>query len=89
MHAVPQVLISFPISRALPKEFFHSHIGVVVFVIRDFEYELINLYAIVVHGVKCGLYPGNCWLKVERKYGNSEGARAGLLKAVTHGVCCG
>jgi hypothetical protein len=52
VHTVSQVLISSPTGRALPKEFFGSHIGVVVLVVREFEYELINLYAIVVHGAK-------------------------------------
>jgi len=36
VHAVSQVLIALPTGRALPKEFFGSHVGVVVLVVRDF-----------------------------------------------------
>ena len=60
MHAVLQVLISFPTGRALPKKFFGGHIGIVVFVVRDFKYEFIDLYAIVVHNARWGMYMGNC-----------------------------
>jgi hypothetical protein len=49
MYAVPQVLVSFPTGRALPKEFFGSHIGTIVLVVRDLKDELIDLYTIVVH----------------------------------------
>ncbi|MGD0716771.1 MAG: hypothetical protein ABR979_01720 [Halobacteriota archaeon] len=39
-----------PTSRALPKKFFGSHVGIVILIVRDFKDEFINLYAIVVHG---------------------------------------
>jgi hypothetical protein len=60
-----QVLIGLPTGRALPKKFFGGHIGIVVLVVCDFKDELIDFQEIVVHGVKCGLHLGNCWLKVE------------------------
>jgi hypothetical protein len=43
VHAVLQVLEGFPTGRALPKKFFGSHIGIVVFVVRDFNDEFIDL----------------------------------------------
>jgi hypothetical protein len=49
VNAVLQVLVSFPTGRALPKKFFGGHIGTIIFVVRDFKDELIDLYAIVVH----------------------------------------
>jgi hypothetical protein len=58
--AVPYVLVSFPTGRALPKKFFGSHVGIVVFVVRDLQDELIDLDTIVVHGGGWGVYPGNC-----------------------------
>ena len=60
MNAVSQILIGLPTGRALPKKFFGRHVGIVVFVVGDFEYELINLYAIVVHEARWGAYLGNC-----------------------------
>jgi hypothetical protein len=59
VHAVLEILISFPTGRALPQKFFGSHIAIVVFVVRDLKNELIVLYAIVVHGVKWWLYLDN------------------------------
>ncbi|MGA8070801.1 MAG: hypothetical protein WB946_04805 [Halobacteriota archaeon] len=50
------MLIRFPTGRALPKKFFGGHIGKVVFVVRDFKDEFIDLCAIVVHGAEMGLY---------------------------------
>ncbi|MGZ4862315.1 MAG: hypothetical protein ACXV2E_05990 [Halobacteriota archaeon] len=52
MHAVSQILISLPTGRALPKKFFGGHIGIVVFMVRDWKDEFINFCAIVVHGAK-------------------------------------
>ncbi|MGB7900959.1 MAG: hypothetical protein WCG09_00700 [Halobacteriota archaeon] len=49
MHAASQVLKSFPTGRALPKKFFNSQVGVVIFVVGDLKHEFIDLYAIVVH----------------------------------------
>ncbi|MGZ4852821.1 MAG: hypothetical protein ACXV3D_06495 [Halobacteriota archaeon] len=39
---------------AVSQKFFGSHIGIVVFVVCDFEYELIDLCAIVVLGTNGG-----------------------------------
>jgi hypothetical protein len=52
VYAVLQVLESFPTSRALPKKFFGGHISIVVFVVRDFKDEFIDLYAIDVPGAR-------------------------------------
>ena len=60
MHAVLQILIRSPTGRALPKKFFGSHVGIVVFVVCDFKDEFIDLDAIVVHGIRWRVYPGNC-----------------------------
>ena len=65
MRTVLQILISHPTGRALPKEFFSSHIGIVVLVVRDFKDEFIDLHAIVVHDGKCGLHLGKCSRRVE------------------------
>jgi hypothetical protein len=43
MHAVLQVLIRFPTSRALPEKFYGSHVGIVVFLVRYFKDVLIDL----------------------------------------------
>ncbi|MGB7901801.1 MAG: hypothetical protein WCG09_05135 [Halobacteriota archaeon] len=59
MRAVLQVLIGFPTSRALPQKFFGSNIDIVVFVVRDFKDEFIDLYAIVVHRARWEVYQGN------------------------------
>ena len=67
MHAVLQVLMRFPVGRALPQKLFGGYIGIVVFVVRDLKDALIDLCPIVVHAGKSGLDVGNCWLKVERK----------------------
>jgi len=56
VRAVSQVLKSFPTGRALPQKFFGGHVGIVVFVVRDFKDEFIDLCAIVVHGAEMGIY---------------------------------
>jgi hypothetical protein len=56
MHAVSQVLKSFPTGRALPQKFFGGHISKVVFVVRDFKDEFIDLCPIVVHGAEMEIY---------------------------------
>jgi hypothetical protein len=60
MGAVLQVLVRFPTGRTLPQKFFGSHIGIVVFVVRDFKDKFIDLSPIVVHGQKWWVFPGNC-----------------------------
>jgi len=49
VHAVLQVPRSPPTGRALPQKFFGSYIGTATFVVRDLEYEFIDLYEIIVH----------------------------------------
>jgi hypothetical protein len=56
VHAVLEILIRFPTGRTLPQKFFGSHIGIVVFVVRDFKDKLIDLSPIVVHGAEMGIY---------------------------------
>jgi len=56
VYAILQVLVSVPTGRALPQEFFGSNIGIVVFVVRDFKDEFIDLYEIVVHGGRWWVY---------------------------------
>jgi hypothetical protein len=52
MHAVLQVLISFPTGRALPKKFFGSRHCLIVFVVGDFNDEFIDICGVVIHWVK-------------------------------------